>query len=55
VDDVARLQTSLHRRGFRSQGLLVVKEQGAAHDENAWAERFPRALQFLYGYLTTQK
>jgi hypothetical protein len=27
---------------------LVVEEPGAAHDEHAWAQRFPRALQFLY-------
>ena len=55
VDDVARLQNPLRCRGLGSQRLLVVEEQGAGHDENAWAERFPRALQFLYVYLTTQK
>jgi predicted alpha/beta superfamily hydrolase len=55
VDDVHRLQTTLRRHGLGSQRLLVVEEPGAAHNENAWAERFPRALQFLYGYLTDQR
>jgi predicted alpha/beta superfamily hydrolase len=49
VDDVHRLADTLRRHGLGEQRLWVVEEPGAAHDENAWAERFPRALRFLYG------
>jgi predicted alpha/beta superfamily hydrolase len=50
VDDVHRLQAILTRHGLGDQRLLVVEEPGAGHDEKAWAQRFPRALEFLYGY-----
>lgn len=49
VGDVHRLAMILGKRGLSDQRLLVVEEPGGAHDENAWAQRFPRALQFLYG------
>jgi len=52
VDDVRRLQEILRRRGVGKARLLVVEQAGAAHNEAAWAERFPGALQFLYGDLT---
>jgi hypothetical protein len=29
--------------------LRLVIREGAAHNEAAWAERFPEALQFLFG------
>ena len=29
-------------------GECVIQCPGAAHNEEAWAQRFPRALQFLY-------
>jgi predicted alpha/beta superfamily hydrolase len=48
VDDVHRLQHTLQRRGLGIPRLLVVEQPGAAHNEEAWAQRFPRALQFLY-------
>lgn len=48
IDDVHRLVSILHRHRLGNQRLLVVEASGAAHNENAWAERFPRALQFLY-------
>jgi predicted alpha/beta superfamily hydrolase len=48
VEDVQRLQTILLNHGLGSQRLLVIKEQGPAHNETAWAARFPRALEFLY-------
>jgi predicted alpha/beta superfamily hydrolase len=50
VDDVHRLQAILTRHGLGDQRLVVVEEPGAGHDEKAWAQRFPRALEFLYGY-----
>jgi predicted alpha/beta superfamily hydrolase len=49
VDDVHRLQSTLRRHGLESQQLLVIEEPGAGHNEDAWADRFPRALRFLYG------
>jgi predicted alpha/beta superfamily hydrolase len=48
VDDVKQLGSILRSHGLGSQRLLVVSEPGAAHNEKAWAERFPQALQFLY-------
>jgi predicted alpha/beta superfamily hydrolase len=48
VEDVQRLQTTLLNHGLGNQRLLVIKEQGPAHNEAAWAGRFPRALEFLY-------
>jgi predicted alpha/beta superfamily hydrolase len=48
-EDVNRLEVTLSRRGVDNRRLLVVKQPGAAHDESAWAQRFPRALEFLYG------
>jgi predicted alpha/beta superfamily hydrolase len=50
VDDVHRLQVTLGRHGLGSRRLLVVEERGAGHDEEAWAKRLPRALEFLYGH-----
>lgn len=49
VDDVHRLLATLVRHGLRSERLLVFEEPGAGHNEQAWAQRFPRALEFLYG------
>jgi predicted alpha/beta superfamily hydrolase len=54
VEDVQRLQTILLDCGLGSQRLLVIKEQGPAHNETAWAGRFPRALEFLYPEPTPQ-
>ena len=54
VDDVHRLQDTLRRQGLGTPRLLVVEQPGAAHNEEAWAQRFPRALQFLYSRPTDQ-
>ena len=48
VDDVHTLQETLRRHGIGKLRLLVVEQVGAAHNEEAWAQRLPRALQFLY-------
>jgi predicted alpha/beta superfamily hydrolase len=55
VDDVHRLQATFGRHGLGSQRLLVVEQPGAGHNEDAWADRFPRALQFLYGTGTDRR
>jgi enterochelin esterase-like enzyme len=49
VDDVHRLTEILRCDGLGNDRLRVIEEQGAAHDEHAWAGRFPMALKFLYG------
>lgn len=48
VDDVHLLQAILTRHGLRDQQLLVDEEPGGGHNEKAWAQRFPHALEFLY-------
>ena len=38
----------LIRKGYRDgRDLLYVEEEGAVHNEAAWADRFPRLLRFL--------
>jgi predicted alpha/beta superfamily hydrolase len=49
VANVRNLELLLLRRGFGPRRLLTVVEEGAAHSEDAWAARLPRALEFLYG------
>ena len=49
VDDVHRLTEIFRRAGLGRDRVRVVEQVGAAHDEQAWAGRFPTALQFLYG------
>jgi enterochelin esterase-like enzyme len=46
--NVERLRTILAGDGLGNSRLLIVVQHGAAHDEAAWASRFPRALRFLY-------
>ena len=49
VDDVREL-AAIIRRAVLSEGRLqIVIKEGASHTESAWAERFPEALQFLFG------
>ena len=49
VDDVHRLMEILRRDGLGSDRLRIVEQTSAGHNEQAWASRFPTALQFLYG------
>jgi predicted alpha/beta superfamily hydrolase len=49
VDNVLALGALLHRAGLSARRLAVVVEPGATHSEGAWAGRFARALEFLYG------
>lgn len=49
VQDVLTLQRTLQRAGLGASRLKVVIAACARHDENAWARRFPPALEFLYG------
>jgi predicted alpha/beta superfamily hydrolase len=48
VDDVRELEAILRAAGLDEQRLRVRIEEGATHNESAWAARFPEALEFLY-------
>jgi enterochelin esterase-like enzyme len=49
VDYVRELAAILRRAVLSEKRLRLVIEDGAGHNEAAWAERFPEALRFLYG------
>ena len=49
VDDVRELAGILRRAVLSESRLRMVIKDGAGHTESAWAERFPEALQFLFG------
>ena len=48
VGDVRELETILHSGGLDERRMRVRIEEGASHNEAAWAARFPEALEFLY-------
>ncbi|MCR9217925.1 MAG: hypothetical protein NXI14_12090, partial [bacterium] len=37
------------REAFAGENHLIVVEEGAIHNERAWARRFPGAARFLFG------
>jgi len=49
VDDVRELAAIMRRAVLSEKRLRLVIKDGAGHSEAAWAERFPEALQFLFG------
>jgi len=49
VDDARELAAILRRAVLSEKRLRLVIKDGAGHNESAWAERFPEALQFLFG------
>jgi predicted alpha/beta superfamily hydrolase len=49
VDDVRELGAIMRRAVLSERRLRMVIREGANHSEAAWAERFPEALQFLFG------
>ena len=49
VDDVRELAAILGRAGLDDTRLRLMIDEGAAHNESAWARRFPEALAFLFG------
>ena len=49
VDDVRELAAIMRRAVLSEKRLRLVIKDGAGHSEEAWAERFPEALQFLFG------
>ena len=48
VEDVQKLEALLRQAGLGNDRLCVVVQQGAAHSEKWWADRLPKALQFLF-------
>jgi predicted alpha/beta superfamily hydrolase len=49
VDDVRQLEAIARRAVLSERRLRLVIMEGAGHNEAAWAERFPDAMQFLFG------
>jgi predicted alpha/beta superfamily hydrolase len=49
VESVRDLASTMRRAGLDDQRLMLEIEEGATHSEGAWANRFPRALEFLFG------
>jgi predicted alpha/beta superfamily hydrolase len=49
VESVTELEKILRDKGLGPARLKVVVEEGAHHDEIAWAKRLQGALLFLYG------
>jgi len=48
VKDTARLVALFQKAGLTSARLRTVKQEGGAHSEVCWAQRFPEAVQFLF-------
>lgn len=48
IGDVEKLKTILVHSGLGPARLTVQQTVGAEHNPDAWAARFPDALQFLY-------
>ncbi len=48
VGDVGELESILREAGLDEQRLKVRIDDGATHNESAWATRFPEALEFFY-------
>jgi predicted alpha/beta superfamily hydrolase len=49
VNDVQELAKILTASGVSESRLKVSIEEGATHGEKAWSDRFPAALEFLFG------
>lgn len=49
IDQLRALQEVLTGMGFvMGEDLLTVEDEGAVHNEAAWADRFPGAMRFLW-------
>jgi predicted alpha/beta superfamily hydrolase len=49
VANVKKLGAILRSAGLAERRLRLRIEPGATHSESAWAQRFPEALEFLFG------
>jgi hypothetical protein len=49
VSDVRKLRDALERKGWkRDRDLAYVEDEGAGHNEGAWASRVGAMLKFLF-------
>lgn len=48
VDGVRQLHQTLLGHGYDSTNTYYIEDPGARHDHDAWAKRFPIAIQFLF-------
>jgi predicted alpha/beta superfamily hydrolase len=55
VDLALALGAVIENAGLSRDRLDVVVNEGAGHHESAWASRFPRALEFLYGSMDAER
>jgi enterochelin esterase-like enzyme len=55
VNDVRELAKILNSSGVPESRLKVLVEEGASHGEKAWGDRFPAALEFLFGTSGSQQ
>jgi enterochelin esterase-like enzyme len=53
VEDVKEFESLLRRAGLGEDRLLTINDEGARHNEGEWAKRFPVALSFLFGGLSS--
>jgi predicted alpha/beta superfamily hydrolase len=51
VESVRDLAMNMRRAGLDERRLSLDIDEGATHSEGAWAKRFPKALEFLFGRL----
>jgi len=50
VCDVRSLRDTLLNKGYRlNETLIYIEDEGARHNEQAWARRFPTAIRYLLG------
>ncbi|MGN8226393.1 alpha/beta hydrolase [Gracilimonas sp. BCB1] len=48
VDNAKALHRALAEKGWSARNLKFIIEEGAAHNERAWAKRVPDMLRFLF-------
>lgn len=48
VNNVIKLERVLRGAGLGPRRLRVVVQEGGTHSEDAWADRLPQALEFLF-------
>jgi enterochelin esterase-like enzyme len=50
-----QLAANLKAAPMNHPAVVFIKQQGAKHEEKAWAERFPAAIQFLFPKLNADQ
>lgn len=52
VRGIRYLRDALYHQGYQDETLRYIEENGAEHNEAAWARRLPNALRFLLPQIT---